>query len=196
MTIPDEELKPEKTYNDYLTEFLNALIILKDQSLQNQEELYKQLATVEDALETMLNWIKLEKNGIRNFETLLEWTENLVKDEKLDKDEIRYRLRVVMQPQVESFIQNITLGEKSALKILDVVHKNVQNIPKFMRSVQNVNFKLLSIIGYEPESQTSHLDLALLNLYQGRFKDFEKELKLLNDNLIPPEEEKNSINQN
>ncbi|MFX0086758.1 MAG: hypothetical protein ACFFAU_13890 [Candidatus Hodarchaeota archaeon] len=198
MNIPDEELKPEKTYNDYLTEFLNSLIILKDQSLQNREELYKQLATVEDALETMLNWIKIEKNGIRNFETLLEWTENLVKDDKLDKDEIRYRLRVVMQPQVESFIQNITLGEKSALKILDVVNKNVQDIPEFMRTVQNVNFKLLSIIGYEPESQTSHLDLALLNLYQGRFKDYEKELKLLNNNLKPPKEEKekNSINPN
>ena len=198
MTVPDEELKPEKTYNDYLAEFYNSLSILKDQSLQNKEELYKQLATIEDALETVLNWIKLEKNGIRNFETLLEWTENLIKDDKIDKHEIRYRLRVVMQPQVESFIQNLTLGEKSALKILDIVNKNIQNIPEFMRTVQNINFKLLSIIGYEPESQTSHLDLALLNLYQGRFKDYEKELKLLNDNLNPPKEEieENNLNQN
>jgi hypothetical protein len=198
MTVPDKELKPEKTYNDYLKELFHSLTILKGQSLRNQEELYKQLATIEDALETMLNWIKLEKNGIRNFETLMEWAENLAKDDKIEKDEIRYRLRVVMQPQVEAFIQNITLGERSALKILDAVHKNIENIPEFMKTVQSINFKILSIIGYEPESQTSHLELALLNLYQGRFEDYEKELKSLNDNLNPPieEKEKKSINQN
>lgn len=187
MTVPDEVPIPDKTYSEYLKELFNSLTLIKNQSLQNREERYKQLATVEDALSTVLNWIKLEKNGIRNFETILEWVDLLSKDNTLDKDEVRYRLRVAVQPQIEAFIQNIALGERSALKVLDATNKNLENLPDFLKSVQTNNFKILSIIGFEPESQTSHLDLAVANLYQGRFKDFEKELSLLNDHLNPSE---------
>ena len=49
------------------------------------------------------------------------------------------------------------------------------------------NFKLLSTIGYDRQTGTSHLDLAFLTLYQGRFEDFEKELKHLKENMIPEE---------
>ena len=186
MTVPDEEATQEKTYHDYLTELFKTLTILKNQSLLQKEELYKQLAIIEDALETMLNWIKLEKNGIRNFDTLFEWAEVLSRDETVDIDEIRYRLRVVLQPQVESFIQNVALGEKSALMVRDVALKNLDNFDGFLKNVQSNNFKLLSLIGFEPDSQTSHLDLALINLYQGRFKDFDNELRSINSNLNPP----------
>ena len=187
MTVQDEVPIPDKTYSEYLTELFKSLTLIKNQSLQNREERYKQLATVEDALVTMLNWIKLEKNAIRNFEALLEWVEQLSKDKTLSIDEVRYRLRIAVQPQIEAFIQNIALGERSALKVLDATKKNLENLPDFLKSVQNNNFKILSIIGFEPESQTSHLDLAVSNLYQGRFKSFEKELSLLNDQLNPPE---------
>jgi hypothetical protein len=186
MTVPDEEATQEKTYHDYLTELFKTLTILKNQSLLQKEELYKQLAIIEDALETMLNWIKLEKNGIRNFDTLFEWAEVLSRDETVDIDEIRYRLRVVLQPQVESFIQNVALGERSALMVRDVALKNLDNFDGFLKNVQSNNFKLLSLIGFEPDSQTSHLDLALINLYQGRFKDFDNELRSINSNLNPP----------
>ncbi len=185
MTVPDEESIPEKTYHDCLKELFQILTILKNRSLLEQEELYKQLATVEDALETMLNWIKLEKNGIRNFETLFEWVELLSKNKTTDIDEIRYRLRVVIQPQVESFIQSVALGEKSALMVRDIALNNLENFDVFLKNVQSNNFKLLSLIGFEPDSQTSHLDLALINLYQGRFKDFDNELRSLNSNLNP-----------
>lgn len=185
MTVPDEEATQEKTYHDYLTELFKTLTILKNQSLLQKEELYKQLAVIEDALETMLNWIKLEKNGIRNFDTLFEWAEVLSRDETVDIDEIRYRLRVVLQPQVESFIQNVALGERSALMVRDVALKNLDNFDGFLKNVQSNNFKLLSLIGFEPDSQTSHLDLALINLYQGRFKDFDNELRSINSNLNP-----------
>lgn len=186
MTVPDEEATQEKTYHDYLTELFKTLTILKNQSLLQKEELYKQLAIIEDALETMLNWIKLEKNAIRNFDTLFEWAEVLSRDETVDIDEIRYRLRVVLQPQVESFIQNVALGEKSALMVRDAALKNLDNFDGFLKNVQSNNFKLLSLIGFEPDSQTSHLDLALINLYQGRFKDFDNELRSINSNLNPP----------
>ena len=53
--------------------------------------------------------------------------------------------------------------------------------------MQQKNFKLLSTLGYEPQTGTSHLDLALQNLYQGRFQDFEVELKRLRDNMKTPE---------
>ncbi|MHA1970051.1 MAG: hypothetical protein ACW964_19935 [Candidatus Hodarchaeales archaeon] len=184
MNIHDEVPRPDKTYSDYLAELLNSLTVLKNQSLENREESYKQLATVESALETMLNWIILEKNAIKNFETVLEWVELLSKDKTLDTDEARYRIRVVIQPQIESFIQNLALGEKSALSVLDIINKNLENFADFLKGVQANNFKILSIIGFEPESQTSHLDLALTNLYQGRFKDFQKELSILNDQLM------------
>ena len=185
MTAPDEQ--KEKAYQEYLKDLFNSLNSLKNQSLHDSDELYKQLATVEDALETVLNWIKLEKNALRNFETILEWAEILAQETTINKDEIRYRLRVVLQPQVESFTQNLTTCEISALKMYDAVNKDVERLPQLLKSFQQINFKLLSTLGYEPESKTSHLDLALANLYQGRYSDFEKELKLLNDNLTPPE---------
>ncbi|MFX1548135.1 MAG: hypothetical protein ACFFCU_18155 [Promethearchaeota archaeon] len=188
MTASHEQ--KEKDYQKYLTELHNSLNLLKDQSLIDRDELYKQLATVEDALETVLNWIKLEKNGLRNFETILEWAEILAQETTISKDEIRYRLRVVLQPQVESFTQNLTTCEISALKMLDAVNKNLEQLPNLLKRFQQINFKLLSILGYEPESKTSLLDLALANLYQGRYREFEKELNSLNENLKPQDSEK------
>ncbi len=183
MTAPDEQ--KEKDYQYYLADLHHSLNLLKDQSLQDRDELYKQLATVEDALETVLNWIKLEKNGLRNFETILEWAEILAQEKTISKDEIRYRLRVVLQPQVESFTQNLTTCEISALKMLDAVNKDLERLPNILKDFQQMNFKLLSILGYEPESKTSHLDLALANLYQGRYREFEKEMLSLKGNLTP-----------
>lgn len=185
MAASDEH--KEKTYQEYLADLFTSLNMLKDQSLDNPDELYKQLATVEDVLETVLNWIKLEKNGLRNFETILEWAEILAKETVINKDEIRYRLRVVLQPQVESFTQNLTTCEISALKMLDAVNKDLERLPNLLKSFQQINFKLLSLLGYEPESKTSHLDLALSKLYQGRYREFEQELEALNDNLASQE---------
>ncbi len=185
MAASDEH--KEKGYQEYLTDLFTSLNRLKDQALDNRDELYKQLATVEDVLETVLNWTKLEKNGLRNFETILEWAEILAKETTINKDEIRYRLRVILQPQVESFTQNLTTCEISALKMLDAVNKDLERLPNLLKNFQQINFKLLSILGYEPESKTSHLDLALANLYQGRYREFEQELKALNDNLAPLE---------
>ena len=189
MTAPDEQ--KGKNYQEYLADLHHTLNLLKDQSLQDRDELYKELATVEDALETVLNWIKLEKNGLRNFETILEWAEILAQEKAIGKDEIRYRLRVVLQPQVESFTQNLTTCEISALKMLDAVNKDLEQLPILLKNFQQMNFKLLSILGYEPESKTSHLDLALANLYQGRYREFESEMLSLKENLTPltPREE-------
>lgn len=190
MTAPDES--KEKDYKIYLEELHQTLTTLKDQSLQNRDELYNQLAMVEDALETVLNWTKLEKSALRNFETILEWAEILSQETAINTDEIRYRLRVVLQPQVEAFIQNLTTCEKSALKMLDAVNKNLEKLPAFLKDFQQINFQLLSILGYEPESQTSHLDLALANLYQGRYGEYEREINSLNENLVPLDAEEDT----
>jgi predicted transcriptional regulator len=191
MEAPDEQ--KEKSYQEYLSLLFQKLTLLKNQSLENRDELYKQLATVEDALETVLNWIKLEKSGLRNFETILEWAEILSQETKIDTDEIRYRLRVVLQPQVEAFTLNLATCEKSALKVLDVVSKDLENLPVILKEFQQKNFELLSKLGYEPEGKSSHLDLALVNLYSGRFVDFKKEINALGVNVIPPE--KNNVSE-
>ena len=183
----------DRSYQDCLEDLFDSLSLLKvqlDTSIHTPDEFYKQLVTIEDALETLLNWIKLEKNSLRNFETIVDWTKKLTLDSTLNVDEIRNRLRVIIIPQVESFLQNLTTGERSALKVLDVVTKNLEGLPEFLKSVQQQNFKLLSAIGYEPENETSHLDLALFNLYQGRLKEFEVEMNSLKENLKPPPNEK------
>ena len=175
-----------RSYQDYFEVLFDTLSLLKEQidtTIEKPDELYKQLVTVEDVLETLLNWIKLHKNGLRNFETIADWVKKLAIDSTLTKDDIRSRLRIIILPQVESFTQNLTTGEKSALKVLDAVSKNLEELPQFLRTIQQKNFKLLSTLGYEPQTGTSHLDLALQNLYQGRFQDFEAELKRLRDNM-------------
>ena len=178
-----------RSYQDYFEELFDTLSLLKQQidtTIEKPDELYKQLSTIEDVLETLLNWIKLQKNGLRNFETITDWVKKLAIDSTLTTDDIRSRLRIIILPQVESFTQNLTTGEKSALKVLDAVSKNLEELPEFLKTIQQKNFKLLSTIGYEPQTGTSHLDLALNTLYQGRFKDFEAELKRLKDNINIP----------
>lgn len=174
-----------RSYQDYFEELFDSLSTLKTEidKPEKPDELYKQLTTIEDVLETLLNWIKLQKNGLRNFETIIDWVKKLTLDSTLSKDDIRSRLRIIILPQIESFTQNLTTGEKSALKVLDTVSKNLEELPQFLKLVQQKNFKLLTTIGYDPESRTSHLDLAMFNLYQGRFADFEKELGQLKENL-------------
>ncbi len=188
----DKQIDENRSYQDYFEELFDSLSMLRgqiDTAVEKPDELYKQLGTVEDVLETLLNWIKLEKNGLRNFETIVDWVRKLALDTTLQKDDIRSRLRIIVLPQVESFTQNLTTGEKSALKVLSAVSKNLEELPQFLKSVQQKNFKLLSTIGYDPQSGTSHLDLALYNLYQGRFKDFEDELGKMNANMISPSDE-------
>ncbi len=175
-----------RSYQDYFEELFDTLSLLKEQidtSIEEPDELYKQLGTVEDVLETLLNWIKLQKDGLRNFETIADWVKKLAIDSTLTKDDIRSRMRIIILPQVESFTQNLTTGEKSALKVLDAVSKNLEELPQFLKTLQQKNFKLLSTLGYEPQTGTSHLDLALNNLYQGRFQDFETQLAQLRDNM-------------
>ena len=183
----DKQTDEIRSYRDYFEELYDSLSMLHgqiDTTVEKPDELYKQLGTVEDVLETLLNWIKLEKNGLRNFETIVEWVRKLALDTTLQKDDIRSRLRIIILPQVESFIQNLTTGEKSALKVLNAVSRNLEELPHFLKTVQQKNFKLLSTIGYDPHSGTSHLDLALYNLYQGRFKDFEDELTKMKANML------------
>ena len=178
-----------RSYQDYFEELFDTLSLLKEQidtSIEKPDELYKQLGTVEDVLETLLNWIKLQKDGLRNFETIADWVKKLAIDSTLTKDDIRSRMRIIILPQVESFTQNLTTGEKSALKVLDAVSKNLEELPQFLKTIQQKNFKLLSTLGYEPQSGTSHLDLALYNLYQGRFQDFETQLSQLKANMNTP----------
>ena len=126
----------------------------------------------------------MQKNGLRNFDTIVDWVKKLAIDSTLTKDEIRSRLRIIVLPQVESFTQNLTTNEKSALKVLGAVSKNLEALPDFLKSIQQKNFKLLTLIGYDPQTGSSQLDLMFLNLYQGRFKDFQKELDQLKENMI------------
>ncbi|MHA1975596.1 MAG: hypothetical protein ACW98F_08340 [Candidatus Hodarchaeales archaeon] len=185
MVNPDND---PRSYQDYFEEVYDSLSLLKSQidtTVEKPDELYKQLSTIEDVLETLLNWIKIQKNGLRNFDTIVDWVKKLAIDSTLSTDEIRSRLRIIILPQVESFTQNLTTNEKSALKVLDAVSKNLEELPNFLKTIQQKNFKLLSTIGFDPQTGTSHVDLAFLNLYQGRFADFEKELKQLKGNMIP-----------
>jgi hypothetical protein len=185
----EKQIDENRSYQDYFEELYDSLSKLRgqiDTTVEKPDELYKQLGTFEDVLETLLNWIKLQKNGLRNFETTLDWVRKLALDTTLQKDDVRSRLRIIVLPQVESFTQNLTTGEKSALKVLSAVSKNLEELPQFLKSVQQKNFKLLSTIGYDPQTGTSHLELALYNLYQGRFNDFEKELMKMKANMVNP----------
>ncbi|MHA1214422.1 MAG: hypothetical protein ACTSR2_02425 [Candidatus Hodarchaeales archaeon] len=191
MSTPEINQKKNQSYQQYLAEMSKSIKELNKffyiDNKKSPDELYKHLVTIEDSLETFLNWIKMEKNSIRNFENITEWVDRLATQEGLDTSEFRSRLRIILLPQIEAFIQNLATGEKSALKVLDVVSKNLESINTFVKNVQQQNFKILTSIGYEPQDGTSYLDLALYNLYQGRFEDFNEQLKMLNENLKPPE---------
>jgi len=187
MALPEKDNSKVPLYKIGLQDLYQSLIelkkILKTPNDKSPDELYKHLVTIEDALETLLNWIKLEKNGLRNFETILEWTNQLAQDDSIQINELRNRLRIILLPQVESFTQNLATGEKSALKVLDIINKNLESVQTFLKIVQQQNFKLLTMIGYEPQDGTSRLGIALFNLYQGRIPDFNKELSYLKQNL-------------
>ncbi|MFW9780109.1 MAG: hypothetical protein ACFFE8_14760 [Candidatus Heimdallarchaeota archaeon] len=168
----------ERSYHDLLEELYDGIIHLHG-SLYEPDEQYSRLVAIEESLETVLNWIKLEKNSLRNYEIMVEWTKKLALNTTLTTADIRNRLRVMVLPQAESFIQNLITGERSALKVLEAVTKNLEELPFFLKSVKDQNFKLLQAIGYDPEAETSYLETALYNLVIGRLMEFEKSIELL-----------------
>ena len=175
-----------KFYQEELKKLYTSLKSLNRQVIPISEEagdIYERVVTIENVLETLLNWIRIEKATLRNLDTIIEWMETLVNDENVTIDEIRYRLRVLIIPQIESFVQNISTGERSALKVVDTVTKELEKLPEFLKTIQQQNFKILTLLGYEPQENTTHIDSALYNLYQARFEEYNKELKKLNEKL-------------
>ena len=175
MTTNEEE---ERSYHDLLEELYDGLIHIHG-SLYEPDEQYQRLVEVEESLETVLNWIKLEKNSLRNYEIMVEWTKKLAINTTLTTADIRNRLRVMVVPQAGSFIQNLTTGERSALKVLEAVTSILDDLPSFLKSVKDQNFKLLQVIGYDPDSESSYLETALYSLVIGRLAEFEKSIELL-----------------
>ena len=50
---------------------------------------------------------------------------------------------MVLQPQVESFTQNLTTCEISALKMLDAVNKDLERLPTLLKDFQQMNLLVL-----------------------------------------------------
>ena len=96
----------QASYKDSFVQFAQSvkmLVELINKSTNTSDELFNQLLTYENFLETILNWIRIQKNAFRNFETSVEWIDAISTESLENTDELRYRLRVTLIPQLESF---------------------------------------------------------------------------------------------
>lgn len=189
--MSDEEDRQLDTYKRLLFDLKGAIHQIQgymtsgsentgDESVDNVENLYRRLDLVENALESILNWVTLQKNTIKGTENLYHALEVVYGEKNVDT--IRNRIRTFIIPQLESFSQNLETTQKASRLVMKAIDTKVTDelVKELSSEFKYRNLLLLTAIGFDPEINTSDLSTIAESLYQGdleRSKDLIIRLK-------------------
>jgi len=134
-----------------------------------------------NTLSTLLNWIKLQQEGLAAFGSIHDWSRALSEED--DISTIRYQLRTMINGQTETMTQNFVASERSSSNILQFVTGQLDTLPRLISRTVEFNEKFLSVLQYNAIYGTSLLSDAINNLYQGKFTNFQESLSEMNKNL-------------
>ncbi|MFQ5980502.1 MAG: hypothetical protein ACE5OZ_20380 [Candidatus Heimdallarchaeota archaeon] len=143
-------------------------------------QIIAELDLVSNTLGTILNWIRLQETAMAALGSLEEWAS--VAASENDVDAIRHRMRLAIQPQVESFVQSISSADKASRIALPFMSEDLTKIPALIKKLSDVNVHLLELIEYEPSTKTSLLDSGVNALYRGAVDDFQTRIDRLDKN--------------
>ncbi|MFX0117703.1 MAG: hypothetical protein ACFFB3_24370 [Candidatus Hodarchaeota archaeon] len=148
-----------------------------------------ELDLVSNTLGTILNWIRLQETALAALSSLQEYSGMFSLESDLDT--IRHRLRIMLLPQVESFVQSISSADKASRIALPFMSEDLTKIPSLIKKLSDVNMHLLELIEYEPSTKTSLLDSGVSALYRGAIQDFQNRIERLekNNSILNPQNE-------
>ncbi len=152
-----------------------------DDSHEAAAKIKGRLDLISNTLGTIQNWIRLQEIALAALASLEEWSS--VTAQEQDIDSIRHRLRIMLLPQVESFVQSISSADKAARIALPFMSEDLTTIPSLIKNLSAINIHLLELIEYEPSTKTSLLDSGVNALYRGAIPDFQTRLDRLIKNI-------------
>ncbi|MFW9915032.1 MAG: hypothetical protein ACFFGZ_05415 [Candidatus Thorarchaeota archaeon] len=139
-----------------------------------------ELDLISNTLGTIMNWIRLQETALAALASLQEWAS--VAATESDLDAIRHRMRIMIQPQIESFVQSISSADKASRVALPFMSEDLTKIPSLIKKISDINLHMLELIEYEPSTKTSLLDSGINALYRGAIQDFQTKLERLEKN--------------
>ena len=139
-----------------------------------------ELDLISNTLGTIMNWIRLQETALAALASLQEWSS--VAATESDLDAIRHRMRIMIQPQIESFVQSISSADKASRVALPFMSEDLTKIPSLIKRISDINLHMLELIEYEPSTKTSLLDSGINALYRGAIQDFQTKLERLEKN--------------
>ena len=140
-----------------------------------------ELDLISNTLGTIQNWIRLQETALAALGSLEEWA-SIVAEEN-DIDAIRHRLRIMLLPQVETFVQSISSADKASRVALPIMSDDLSKIPALIEKLSSINVHLLELIDYEPSTKSSLLDSGVNALYLGAMDDFQDRIDRLEKNI-------------
>ena len=130
--------------------------------------LEKDYEVIENSLSTLLNYLALQQNVIRSFRNIEQFTRLPILNKPTDQ--LLKTLRVIMLPQFEVLISNSATAFKSSERVL--LYADNPDIPggvsDKIREISGFNEKLLELIDYDKETQSSSLGIALNAIIMSR----------------------------
>ena len=140
-----------------------------------------ELDLISNTLGTIQNWIRLQETALASLGSIEKWA-SIVAEEN-DIDAIRHRLRIMLLPQVETFVQSISSADKASRVALPIMSADLSKIPALIEKLSSINVHLLELIDYEPSTKSSLLDSGVNALYLGAMDDFQDRIDRLEKNM-------------
>ncbi|MHA2297899.1 MAG: hypothetical protein ACXAEU_06515 [Candidatus Hodarchaeales archaeon] len=180
----DEQLESYKKALEKLQDSMKSIVSI----FSNETDFKRGMTTlsanydlIANTLSTLLNWIRLQQEGLAAFGSVHDWSQALSEED--DISVIRYQLRTMINSQVETMTQNFVTSDRNSNNMLQFVTGQLDNIPRMINQTVKFNEKFLSVLQYNAIYETSLLSNAVNYLYQGKFKKFQETLADLNKNL-------------
>lgn len=119
--------------------------------------LNKEYELIHDSLLTIINYFSLQQNAIR----ALLLIENVTREKNIklqEVDNLLNAMRMLILPQVETFLYNLKSAVKSKERVLTYLEKSpVQKIPDLVQDMVAMDKKFLDIIEQPQASSSSNL---------------------------------------
>ena len=194
-------------YQRVIKDFIETLNLLSSRLLSSpgfkeglEQYISGDLNRIENALASLLNWVRLQKSAYMSLMSIYDWSKSLY-DEDLfsDVDEIRKRIRIMVLSASESLIQELNSSQKAAKTILPKLQHEIERIPSELRRAAEWNQKMLEIFGFDPNSGISDLSIMLHSLYEGSLERANQAKERILQRLSPiskTTQNENSLNSN
>ena len=163
----------------------------------NLNMLNKEYELIHDSLLTVINYFSLQQNAIRSLLLI----ENVTREKNIklqDADHLLNAIRVLILPQVETFLYNLKSAVKSKERVLTYLENNpIYKLPELVQDMVSMDKRFLSVVEQSNQSMTSNLlEQSLQSLLMLHLDNSSQYLEKIAENLQKPVDSNNNDNDN